>query len=56
MTGLKDINYTPDAGPQATYERLYQLYRVLHDSFGGVNQSSDLSQVMKELLKIKQEA
>jgi L-ribulokinase len=56
MTGLKDINYTPDAGAQATYERLYQLYRVLHDSFGGVNQSSDLSQVMKELLKIKQEA
>ena len=56
MTGLKDVSYTPDAGAQATYERLYGLYRTLHDSFGGVNPSADLSRVMKALLKIKQEA
>ena len=31
-----------------------QLYRQLHDSFGGRNPNADLGQVMKQLLAIKE--
>lgn len=53
MTGLKDIVYRPIPGNQAVYQQLYALYRVLHDSFGGVTKSADLGHVMKDLLAIK---
>lgn len=36
MTGLKPVAYTPNPDAQATYDRLYALYRDLHDSFGGL--------------------
>ena len=54
MTRLKKVSYKPKAANQAVYNQLYALYRQLHDSFGGVNKSADLSRVMKELLAIKQ--
>jgi L-ribulokinase len=53
MTSVKDGAYEPDADRQAVYDRLYQLYRQVHDAFGGVNPSADLSGVMKELIAIK---
>jgi L-ribulokinase len=53
MTSLKKISYQPQAAARATYNRLYALYRQLHDSFGGLNRSADLSRVMKELLALK---
>ncbi|MEO6004427.1 MAG: ribulokinase [Opitutus sp.] len=53
MTSLKKVSYLPNARRQKTYGQLYGLYRQLHDSFGGLNKSADLSQVMKELLVIK---
>lgn len=54
MTRLKaGVAYKPKPANQKVYERLYSLYRQLHDSFGGVNKSADLSSVMKELLDIK---
>ncbi len=34
MAGLKNVIYTPDAQAHAVYERLYTLYRELHDAFG----------------------
>ena len=56
MTRLKaGVAYKPKAANQKVYNRLYALYRQLHDSFGGVNKSADLSLVMKELLDIKAE-
>ena len=56
MTRLKaGVAYKPKAANQKVYNRLYSLYRQLHDSFGGVNKSADLSLVMKELLDIKAE-
>jgi L-ribulokinase len=56
MTRLKaGVAYKPKAANQKIYNRLYALYRQLHDSFGGVNKSADLSRVMKELLEIKAE-
>lgn len=54
MTRLKaGVAYKPRPANQKVYERLYSLYRQIHDSFGGVNKSADLSLVMKELLDIK---
>jgi L-ribulokinase len=53
MTSLKSISYQPEPARQKVYDRLYSLYRRLHDSFGGVDRSADLSQIMKELLEIR---
>ena len=54
MTSLKKVAYRPKAAAQKTYDQLYALYRQLHDAFGGRNPSADLSQVMKQLLTIKE--
>lgn len=54
MTSIKPITYVPDVSAQAVYDHLYQLYRQLHDVFGGVKKSGDLSNVMKELIEIRQ--
>jgi L-ribulokinase len=53
MTGLKEIIYQPISNNQEIYEKLYSLYRDLHDSFGGVTTSADLGHVMKDLLALK---
>jgi L-ribulokinase len=53
MTSLRPERYEPIAARQAVYDRLYALYRNLHDSFGGLTRSADLSHVMKSLLEIK---
>jgi L-ribulokinase len=55
MTSVKDISYSPNPQNQAMYDRLYILYRKLHDAFGGVNKNADLSGVMKELIAIREE-
>lgn len=56
MTGVKDEVFTPIAENQATYNKLYALYRRLHDAFGVKGQSDDLYDVMKGLLEIRDEA
>jgi L-ribulokinase len=53
MTSLKPESYKPMAENRAVYDQLYALYRELHDSFGGLTRSADLSGVMKRLLDIK---
>lgn len=55
MTSVKPVTYRPISANQAIYHRLYALYRQLHDAFGGVNKTADLSGVMKELIRIRQE-
>ena len=55
MTSLKEVSYKPIPENKAVYDRLYRLYRQLHDAFGGVEKSADLSRVMKDLIKIKGE-
>jgi L-ribulokinase len=55
MTSLKKIAYRPKAANAKVYARLYALYRKVHDSFGGLNPTADLSSVMKELLDLKAE-
>lgn len=54
MTSLKPVTYRPDPENQTVYDQLYVLYRRLHDAFGGLNRSADLSGVMKDLIRIKE--
>lgn len=54
MTSLKTVTYKPVETQQKIYDELYALYRQLHDAFGGVNKSADLSFVMKQLIAIKE--
>ena len=56
MSSLKDVSYRPKSENQAVYDRLYTLYCQVHDAFGGVNRSADLSGVMKELIRLKEES
>jgi L-ribulokinase len=55
MTSLNPIKYQSIPENEAVYNRLYALYRQMHDAFGGVNRSADLSGVMKELIRIREE-
>ena len=54
MTSVKPKSYRPITANRKIYDRLYALYRTTHDAFGGVNKSSDLSRVMKDLLALKE--
>jgi L-ribulokinase len=54
MTSLKPISYDPKPENQAIYNRFYALYRQLNDAFGGSSRSADLSDVLKELIHIKE--
>lgn len=56
MTSLKRVSYRPKPAHRKTYDRLYLLYRQVHDSFGGLDKSADLSRVMKDLLDLKENA
>ncbi len=53
MTSLKPESYQPAAENRAVYNELYALYRDLHDAFGGLTKTADLSQIIKRLLDIK---
>jgi L-ribulokinase len=48
--------FTPDPAAAATYQRLFGLYRRLHDAFGLAGHTDALGDVMKELLTIRDEA
>jgi len=56
MVSLEKTAYRPRSHSRKVYDRLYALYRQIHDSFGGLTRSADLSHVMKELIEIKQSA
>ena len=55
MTSLRDVQYVPNAEHKAIYDQLYAVYRSLHDAFGGLNKSADLSLVMPELIRIREQ-
>ncbi|MHC4552707.1 MAG: ribulokinase [Planctomycetota bacterium] len=56
MTGVKDVVYKPIPENQAVYAKLYKLYKQLHDGFGVAGGAVDMSNVMKDLLEIKESA
>jgi L-ribulokinase len=55
MTSLKPVQYDPVPESQKVYQQLFLLYRQLHDAFGGVNRQADLSDIMKDLIRIREE-
>lgn len=50
---IQDRIYQPDTGSAGVYDKLYQLYLKLHDSFGIEGTNTGLYSVMKELIEIK---
>ena len=55
MTSIRPESYEPNPSNHRVYDELYELYRSLHDCFGGVDAKSDLSRIMKTLIRIKAE-
>lgn len=55
MTGMKDTVFEPIPEHREIYDRLYHLYRRVHDAFGVEGDSDDLYDVMKTLLDIREE-
>jgi L-ribulokinase len=53
MAGNPNKVFNPNPTAVATYEKLYKLYRQLHDAFGIAKTKSDISNVMKDLLDIR---
>jgi L-ribulokinase len=56
MTSTRDTVYEPDPDRHETYNRLFALYRRVHDAFGVQGTEDDLYDVMKTLLDIRDEA
>jgi L-ribulokinase len=56
MTGVLSKKYRPIPENQKIYDRLFKLYRRLHDIFGTKEYSGNLYDVMKELLAVRDEA
>jgi L-ribulokinase len=57
MTSLNEKQFEPDEEAAKVYDDLYELYKELHDGFGGVAPQSApqsaMAAVMKELLAIR---
>jgi hypothetical protein len=53
MTGVREVRYVPDRQSVPVYNRLYKLYRRLYDAFGTREYADGLYDVMKELLRIR---
>jgi L-ribulokinase len=53
MCDIKDVTYKPIAENAKIYQQLYVLYKQLHDAFGTQEFSGKMTNVMKELLSIK---
>jgi len=56
MTGVSENTYIPNPEHHRTYDRLFRLYKRLHDIFGTRQYADNLHDVMKELLAIRDEA
>jgi L-ribulokinase len=53
MTSVRDEKYVPNPRHVRIYDRLYRLYRRLHDIFGTQTYTDNLYDLMKELLDIR---
>jgi len=50
---LRERVYTPDADAVKVYREIYEKYKLLHDSFGVEGTKVQLSEIMKDLMEIK---
>jgi L-ribulokinase len=55
MTRVKDAKFTPNAERVKTYNRLFALYKQVHDAFGTKDYQHSLYNVMKDLLALRDE-
>jgi L-ribulokinase len=55
MTGVQDTVFQPIPAHRDVYDRIYSLYRRLHDAFGVEGEQDDLYDVMKKLLELRDE-
>jgi L-ribulokinase len=55
MTAVQPKSFEPIPENRQVYDRLYKLYRRVHDIFGTREASENQFEVMKELLKIRDE-
>ena len=55
MTAVRDEKFVPDKRHSSIYNRLYALYRRLHDIFGTKAEMGNCHDVMKGLLAIRDE-
>ncbi len=55
MSSLNPVRYSANFENALICDRLYRLYQQQYDAFGGVDKSADLSELMKELLCIREE-
>jgi len=55
MTGIRKRKYRPAPGHGKTYDRLFGLYKRLHDIYGRKGHRDNLHDLMKELLSIRDE-
>jgi L-ribulokinase len=56
MCGLKDKVYKPIQVNHEVYKQIYKLYKQMHDAFGIKDSTAKLSNIMKDLLSIKEKA
>ncbi len=56
MVGEPARTFTPIAANAVIYERLFKVYRQLHDAFGLKDSTAHLGTAMKELLDIRDQA
>ena len=56
MTGVQEETYSPKPENVAVYAELYKLYLRLYNAYGGVKQTETVADVMKTLIKIRNEA
>jgi L-ribulokinase len=56
MTGTLETVFEPIPEHAAVYDRLFGLYRQLHDAFGTDEYNGSLYAVMKDLIRIRNEA
>ena len=55
MCGVKGTSYKPIEENHRVYSRLFGLYKQLHDGFGVAGSECSISNVMKDLLEIKEQ-
>jgi L-ribulokinase len=55
MSGLKEVVFRPIPANREVYNRLFRLYKDLHDAFGTKDWNGNLYPVMKDLLAIRDE-
>ena len=53
LCGIREQVYEPDKEHHLTYQKIYALYKQMHDAFGTSEWSGNLAHVMKALIEIR---